>query len=53
MRAIETGTGRCPKCARQAEYRFLDRGDALEYEVQCARCGNSYSEVIAVPATAA
>jgi len=27
-----------------AGYRFLDRGDVLDYEVQCAGCGNVYSE---------
>lgn len=45
--AIEHGRARCPRCMAWAQYRFLERDDKLEYQVQCDACGNLYSEVTA------
>jgi phage FluMu protein Com len=53
MKAVESGTARCPRCMALTDYQFFDRGDSLLYEVRCTACANVYAEVTELPATSA
>lgn len=54
MKAVESGTARCPRCMALTGYKFFDRGDdTLLYEVRCESCSNVYTEVTVVPAASA
>jgi hypothetical protein len=53
MKAVESGTTRCPRCMVLTGYEFFDHGDTLLYEVRCTSCANVYTEVTALQAVSA
>ena len=53
MKAVESGTARCPRCMALTGYQFFDRGATLLYEVRCSSCSNVYTEVTELPSASA
>ncbi|MFI5506422.1 hypothetical protein ACIA48_03060 [Mycobacterium sp. NPDC051804] len=44
-KVVERGPTRCPRCARTADYVFIEfDSNVTRYEVHCRRCGEVYSE---------
>jgi hypothetical protein len=53
MKAVESGTARCPRCMALTGYQFFDHGATLLYEVRCSSCSNVYTEVTELPSASA
>jgi hypothetical protein len=42
---VERGLARCPRCAANADYCFIECGtEAIRYEIECRLCGELYCE---------
>ena len=44
-KVVESGPTRCPRCARAADYAFIESdSNVTHYEVRCGGCGEVHSE---------